>query len=163
MSSVRTGSVLATAMIIASLMSLSSTAHAADKVRGNIGIGVGRGTGVWGLSGKLYMGDATSIQGVVGVDSNYIGLSGDFLLEMPALVDLGALEIAWALGAGAGVGISDNSLGVAVAGVAGLEFNFNVIPSLPFDLVLEWRPTLSVIPDVGLGLVNFTGHIRIYF
>lgn len=163
MSSLRTSSLLAAVLLVTALTSISSSAHAADKVRGNIGLGVGRGTGVWGLSGKLYMGDATSIQGVVGVDSNYIGFSGDFLLEMPALADLGGLEIAWALGAGAGVGISDNSIGIAVAGVAGLEFNFSVIPSLPFDLVLEWRPTLSVVPDVGLGLTSFSGHIRVYF
>lgn len=145
------------------MLAMSSPAAAADKVRGNIGIGVGRGTGVWGLSGKLYMGESTAVQAVVGGHSNYLGLSADLLLEMPALADLGALEIAWSLGAGAGVGLSDSNLNLGVAGVAGLEFNFSIIPSLPFDLVLEWRPNLFIISDFDLHLVDFSGHLRVYF
>ena len=62
----------------------------------------------------------------------------------------------------AGVGIGDN-LAVGIAGVAGLEFNFSVIPGLPFDLVAEYRPSVFVLPGVDLDLVDFSGHLRIYF
>ena len=151
------------AAMLTTLMLPTSQALAADKVRGNIGVGLGRGTGVWGLSGKLYMGEATSVQVVAGGGSNYLGLSADLLLEMPALAQLGPLEIAWAVGAGLGLGVSDSSLGAAIAGVLGLELNFSIIPSLPFDLVFEWRPGLSVVPDVSVGLLGLTGHVRVYF
>ena len=66
----------------------------------------------------------------------------------------------WSFGLGAGVGVRDDNTGIAAAGVAGLEFNFTVIP---IDLVLEYRPTLAIHPDVDLDLVDFSGHLRFYF
>ena len=141
----------------------STSAVAADKVRGNIGIGVGQGTTVGlGLSGKLYMGDSVAIQPVLGISDNRIGLSVDALLEMPALFNSGPIEIAWALGLGPGVAVGSDNFALGIAGVAGLEFNFSVIPSLPFDLVVEYRPSFFIIP-VDLNLVSFSGHLRVYF
>ena len=141
----------------------TSSAWAADEVRGSVGIGVGSSTTAYGLSGKLYLDPAFAVQGVVGIRNDSIGLSVDALYEMPALFRNEALEIAWNVGFGPGVYITDDTLGAAVAFVAGLEFNFLFIPSLPFDLVLEYRPSLFVLPGVDLDLVDFTGHIRVYF
>lgn len=150
-------------LILFALIATSTSAMAADKVRGNFGIGVGQGTTVgFGISGKLYMGEGFSVQPVLGIGENRIGFSIDALLEMPALFASGPIEIAWALGVGPGIGIGDDSFGLAVAGVAGLEFNFSIIPGLPFDLVVEYRPRFAIIP-VGLDLVNFSGHFRVYF
>lgn len=153
-----------TASLLALLLcAFSSSALAADEVRGSFGIGLGSSTTAYGLSAKLYLDPAFAIQGVVGIRNESIGLSVDALYEMPALFRNSALEIAWNVGAGPGVYITDDSLGAAVAFVAGLEFNFLFIPSLPFDLVVEYRPSLSVLPGVDLDLVDFTGHIRVYF
>lgn len=144
-------------------LAFTSNASAADKVRGSFGIGVGQGTTVsYGLSAKLYMGESFALQPVVGLGNDWIGVSVDALWEMPALVNLGFMEIAWAIGLGPGVGIGDN-LAVGIAGVAGLEFNFSVIPGLPFDIVAEYRPSIFVLPGVDLDLVDFSGHLRIYF
>jgi len=41
-----------------------------------------------------------------------------------------------------------------------LEFNFTKIP---LDLVIEYRPTVGLLPDPGLDLVDFTAHLRVYF
>ena len=153
-----------TASLVALLLcALSSSVFAADEVRGSFGIGVGSSTTAYGLSAKLYLDPSFAIQGVVGLRNDSIGLSIDALYEMPALFRNNALELAWNVGFGPGVYITDDTLGAAVAFVAGLEFNFLFIPSLPFDLVLEYRPSLRVLPGVDLDLVDFTGHIRVYF
>lgn len=147
------------------LMSVEASAQ----VRGKTGIGLGAATNANGLSGKMYLGDVASLQAVAGgylesaggTTVAGLGLGIDALIEMPALVDFGGLEIAWALGLGAGAGIGTNLLRVGASGIVGLEFNFTFIEPLPFDLVAEWRPTLNILP-IGLSLVNFTGHLRVY-
>lgn len=156
------------------LFSLSSTASAGSPVRsgGNFGIGLGGGYWLNGLSLKYFNSDNTSLQGVIGAygwghDNGYydyyyndgIGFSGDFLWEMPAITKNEAFELAWNAGLGPSVGINDSWFALGLHGTLGLEFNFNPIP---IDLVLEYKPGLYVIPDVGADFWNFAGQIRIY-
>lgn len=147
----------------------SAPAHAGAPIRqgGNLGIGLSSS----GLSLKYFLSDGQALQATLGFG---IGLSGpdredrffvlragvDYLLELPEFYQGSILNIGPAIGLGASVGMSNNYLGAAVSGVGGIEFNFNPIP---IDLVLEWRPTLNVIPDVGVSLIAFMGHIRYYF
>lgn len=151
---------------------LSTAAHAGSPVRsgGNLGLGVGGGYWLDGLSLKYFMGDNTAVQGVIGAygwgshnDDYYygngIGLSGDFLWEMPALTDNEAFELGWNAGLGPSVAVDDDWLALGVHGTLGLEFNFNPIP---IDLVLEYKPGIYVVPGVGADFWNFGGHIRIY-
>jgi hypothetical protein len=152
------------------LATLPGLAHAgADHRRaGKFGIGLGGGTNTGGVSAKYWMGDSTALQlvaggyGKWGSGSSGLGLNADYLLEMPALTEAGPVEIAWNVGAGAGVGLFPAADVVAIqgAGVAGLEFA--LIP-VPLDITLEYRPTIGITPNVGLDLVNFTGHIRWFF
>lgn len=143
--------------------------EAQAQVRGKTGIGLGSATNASGISGKMYLGEVASLQGVVGGYFSSllgqtqvgVGVGADALIEMPALAELGGLEIAWALGLGAGVGIGSGIFQFGASGIAGLEFNFTFIESLPFDLVAEWRPTLSLTP-FGLNLTSFSGHLRLY-
>ena len=130
-----------------------------DAVRSSsFGIGIGSVTKASGLSLKVPMGP-TSIQAAFGLGgygrNTGFGVGADFLLEMPALVDAGFVVVAWELGLGGGLATGGgNDLSAAVSGVAGLQFNFGVLPGLPFDLVIE---------DVSLGLLGATGHLRVYF
>ncbi|MFT4978600.1 MAG: hypothetical protein ACI8S6_004510 [Myxococcota bacterium] len=79
---------------------------------------------------------------------------------MPDFASTEPVNIAWNLGVGGALSLGDSSIGIGIAGIAGLEFNVNPVP---IDVVVEYRPGLYVIPDVGLDLVNFTGHVRWYF
>ncbi len=147
---------------------LFSSPVLADKP-GTIGIGLGATTFASGLSGKYYMSDSFALQGAVGTYgagadrfSNFGGIAVgiDGLVENSALTRNEIFSLDWNFGLGAGVGLFEDTLGLAVSGVVGLEFNF--VP-IPIDLVLEYRPGLLVVPDVGIELVDFSGHIRFYF
>ena len=140
-----------------------------DAVRSkSFGIGLGGGTGVSGLSLKIP--GQTAIQATLGIDPYGIGLGLDGLLEMPEIASApGLVGVAWNLGVGGTVVLwdgpfgDDGGIGLGGSGIAGLGFNFDVLPTLPFDIVLEYRPSLWVVPGVDLDLIRFTGHIRLYF
>jgi hypothetical protein len=151
-------------------------AHAWGHSREGFGLGIGSGTGATGISGKLMVAPG-AFQGVVGFwghgDSNGpgpgqyssidgIALSLDYLFEMPALATTQYFDLDWNFGLGGGIGIatSGGTPGVAVAGVAGLEFNFTKIP---LDLTVEYRPAVGLLPGVGIGLIGFTAHLRVWF
>lgn len=158
---------------------LPSTAYAYEMVehfreKGHFGLGLGAGTSVAGVSMKYFLADAFSIQGVVGLSgyggNEALGVSADFLFEMPAFYkNAEALDIAWELGAGAYTWIG-NDLHFGIQGVAGIQFNLNVIP---LDIVLEYRPNFHFAgpyygnnPNYNDGFyfdpVSFGGHIRFY-
>jgi hypothetical protein len=151
-------------------------AHAWGHSREGFGLGIGSGTGATGISGKLMVAPG-AFQGVVGFwghgDSSGpgpgqyssidgIALSLDYLFEMPALATTQFFDLDWNFGLGGGIGIatSGGTPGVAVAGVAGLEFNFTKIP---LDLTVEYRPAVGLLPGVGIGLIGFTAHLRVWF
>ncbi len=143
-------------------LALTAPAQAKDIRSSSFGIGLGSGTVTNGLSGKFFMGK-NALQVTLGGNDFKFGalhVGADYLWEMPALANGSVVEVAWNAGLGAGVVIGGDDLFVAVSGVLGLEFNFK---PLPIDLVLEYRPSLSVIPKVGFGYDGFTGHIRWYF
>jgi len=164
---------LALALLCAGLWGTTTPAHAvapAETVRaaGNWGVGLGGGTAVGGISGKVFFSKGTALQGVVGgagytnpdFGTTALGVDIDFLVEMPVITTVEeAFELAWAIGAGGWTWIPD-PFWLGVNGVLGLEFNF--IP-IPLDLVLEDRPAIRVVPDVGAELVDFGGHVRFYF
>lgn len=138
-------------------------ASAATPIRqgGNFGFGLGGGTRASGLSFKYFMGDASAIQANVGYTYGHrgLGVSADYIIELPEFFTNEILNIGAGIGPGVGLSLGDNYFGASVSGALGLEFNFNVIP---IDLVLEWRPTLAIVPDVDFDPVGFTGHIRLY-
>lgn len=141
----------------------SAPAMAQGHGPGTFGLGLGSGTMTrLGLSAKYFMGD-TALQanlGCYGWGCDGIGLSADYLFEMPPLAEGKVLNLAWNAGLGPGVGLHSDVFALAAAGVLGLEANFKVIP---IDLVAEWRPTLLIVPDVHFEPVEFSGHVRFYF
>jgi hypothetical protein len=154
----------------------SRAAAAFGAARQNFGLGIGQGTGASGLSGKFMTGPG-AIQAVVGVWGGReggdhsgpgrprldgIALSVDYLFEMPSLARSEYFSLDWSFGLGGGVGVSTGggAPGVAVAGIAGLEFNFTKIP---LDVAIEYRPAVGILPGPWIGLVGFTAHVRLWF
>jgi hypothetical protein len=139
-------------------------ALAASPPSGNFGLGLGGGLGVSGLSGKYYMGDATAFQGIVGTSfrggGGGLGVGLDYLLERPSFAGGDPVQLGWNLGVGGTLGLAENYLGVGASGVLGLEI---LLQPLPIDFVIEYRPGVFIIPNFGMDLVNFSGHIRYYF
>ena len=145
----------------------------AGRRNGGFGIGLGSGTIANGVSMKYYMG-GSALQGVVGfwggggINDRFhhvdgVAVSFDYLFEMPSLARSQYFTLDWSFGLGAGFGVETfekHSPGLAGSGIAGLEFNFTRIP---LDLVVEYRPTLGILPDPKLHLVDFTAHVRVYF
>lgn len=164
---------LAAAALCAALALTLAAPARADNIRqsGGLGIGLGSGTLSNGLSIKYFLNDSNALQLVAGTwggggikdrfgDFGGLGVGGDYLYELPVLASASFVDIAWNLGAGVGLGLDDDALGLAGAFIAGLEFNF--IP-VPLSLVLEYRPTVGVLPGFGLDLIDFTGHLRFHF
>jgi hypothetical protein len=137
------------------------------------GLGLGSGTIANGVSMKYFMGGA-ALQGVVGVwggggiDGRFrhahgVAVGADYLFEMPSLAASQYFTLDWSFGLGAGFAVasaSGHEPGLAGSGIAGLEFNFTRVP---LDVVVEYRPTLGILPDLHLHLVDFTAHVRFYF
>lgn len=155
---------------VASLLLLAGSAHAADfRSGGNFGLGLGGGTFSSGISGKYYLSDSNAIQGVIGTwgytggyGSSGFALSADYLWEMPIFASTDPVDFGWNVGAGAALGTIPalEYMYVGIAGVIGIEANFNPVP---IDIVLEYRPTVVVVPGVGFGWSGLTGHVRYYF
>jgi hypothetical protein len=167
----RARSFLVSAIGIACLLLATREAHALGYARQGVGIGIGSGTIANGLSLKWMTGPG-AIQGVVGFwggggikdrFSNVGGVAGnlDYLFEMPTIASTPYFTIDWSFGLGAGIGVptTNGKLGAAVSGIAGLEFNFTRVP---IDFVVELRPTVAVIPDAGIHLLDITAHLRLW-
>ncbi len=156
---------------------MASECQAARPVRsaGSFGLGLGAGTVANGLSFKYYFGAAGSLQmnvgawgggGSKGRFTRFKGgaVSVDYLYEMPVIArSRNVFVLAWNMGVGLGAGSSgfgDDDAGLAAAFVAGLEFLF---VKVPIDLVIEFRPAILVVPEVGFDPIDFTAHVRYYF
>lgn len=152
---------LATAALL-----FSTTAMAAPhRSAGHTGLGLGGGTATSGISVKHFMTDRSAFQGVIGAWGGWdgtLGLSGDYLYEMPALASGEGLTVAWNVGPGVGLGLIPQTDQVALAGNAVVGLEFAVVP-FPMDIVLEYRPTFRVVPDLAFDPIAFTGHIRFFF
>ena len=159
-------------VVVAAALAPSRAAADFGTPRHNFGIGLGMGTGASGVSAKLMAGPG-AFQAVAGVwgsgngEGRYahidgVALSLDYLFEMPSLATTQYFNLDWNFGFGGGFGVSTSggTPGVAVAGVAGLEFNFTKVP---LDLTLEYRPAVGLLPGVGIGLIGFTAHLRVWF
>jgi len=166
---------------IASLLLWGSPVAAqAETVRdirqpGRLGLGLGAGTRVWGLSAKLAMTDSTAVQLVVGArdfgfgaGENYAA-SLDWLLERPPLYDDPAAKIAWNFGVGAAAGRRTQELQFKKTGIeswlggAGVLGVSCLLGTTPMDIVLEYRPSFYVLPEFDIDLVAFGVHIRYFF
>lgn len=164
----------------------AQSAFAAKPIKqaGNFGIGLGVGTTATPISMKYFLDSSLSIQGNVGWwrgwgwggcgrfrgrDRDFycggyyrdaLGLGADVLFEGGPLAGNESVTLDWEIGGGAGIGLADYGFGLAVAFVTGLQLN---IHALPIDVVLEYRPSLYLVPGLAFNFVDFTGHVRYYF
>lgn len=113
---------------------------------GHVGLGLGAGTGITGLSLKYMASDVVGVQGVVGGafgPYDYwrgagLGTTLDLLFHTPRIVDSNVVDLAFNGGPGASFRfLGDPAVGVGVHGVLGLELIFEPVP---IDLVFEYRP-----------------------
>jgi len=168
----RTHRQLTTAAAALAVVLVTGPAFALGNARQGFGLGIGSATIANGLSFKGMTGPG-AVQAVAGFwggggakhrfgEAHGLALGADYLFEMPSLARSRWFSLDWSVGLGAGVGVArfDDRAGRAGSGVAGLEFNFTTIP---LDLTVEYRPTLRILHDVGLDLVDFTAHLRLWF
>jgi hypothetical protein len=143
----------------------SADAHAGAPHRsaGSTGIGLGAGTWGGGVSAKHFLSQSSAVQGVVGIgdfSGESLQVNADYLVERPSFAGGQDIDVAWNFGAGAGLALGSSNLGLGISGIVGIEFA--LVPVL-LDLVLEYRPTIGVLPGLGFDPVNFTGHLRWFF
>lgn len=163
------------------LMASPAMAQSSEARLDGWGVGLGIGTGITGVSLKNQTSGDKAFQAVIGCWGGYrnncYGLGGslDLLVNMPVLTQEDSVSLAWNLGGGGAVGVrggSDwgrhprgsgyrgNDLWLAGQFVAGLEVLF---PSVPLDVVVEWRPSLWIVPGFHFQIENAGFHVRYYF
>lgn len=132
-----------------------------------VGVGLGSSTLSSGVSLKWQAKGGGAMQLVAGpfgnglyAWDNTLGVNLDGLKDMGEIGNLGPVGVGWSLGGGGGVGVGGNTLAAAAAGVVGLNF---ALQPVPLEFSVEYRPTLMVVPAVGLDLVNASGHLRWWF
>lgn len=133
---------------------------------GKLGVGLGAGSRISGISAKYWLSDTSALQVVLGGAYAYgytgAGLSVDYLVEMPPVFDHEAFNITWSAGLGVGTYTYNGyGNGLTVSGVGGLEFN---LKELPVEVAIEYRPGIYIsngIFNVVAGAV--TSHARWYF
>jgi hypothetical protein len=156
------------------LTTLLTSALAATPPRagqpGHIGLGLGLGSNVAGLSAKWLPAHDHAFQVLVGVGpgSGRYGYSYgpiaaelDYLYEMPLIADLDPMLIRWTLGFG-GSFLSSPTL-VSAQAIAGIELDF---VDAPVDFVLEYRPGIGVIlgstGGIGFNPFGAGAHVRVW-
>lgn len=124
------------------------------------GIGVGSTTMASGLSVKQHAG-GSAFQLTAGCWRGCDGVAAslDVLASMPAVASGSELSLAWNFGGGGAVGVGDDEIGVGASLVLGLELSAS---SIPVELVVEWRPGLSIIPEPSPNIEDVGAHIRLY-
>lgn len=146
----------AAAVVMAALCGLVGWVGEAEAAR-SIGVGVGRGTRVLGLSVRSP--GRTSVQLNAGWwDRGGWGVSLDGLADL-VLIKGSVAALSVELGAGAGVGFVERvqATGALVGGL-----RLELMP-IPLDFSVEYRPLLDIVPDVDLELGYVGGHVRLYF
>lgn len=143
---------------------------------GELGLGLGGGNVVSGISAKYALSDRNAIQAVLGGRAGTVsgvGLTADYLFEQPSFAGDENVKVAWNFGPGVNLGSYSTRIQgptgtvtngpfawLGVQAVVGIEVIFE---PAPFDLVLEYRPSLYVAPAVGLDLSPITAHLRYWF
>lgn len=151
--------------LLAALMPMSAWAVAPVQQAGNLGLGIGSGTHVSGLSGKYHLTDGMAAQAMVGWwglgrgDVEGISLSASYLIEPGVLARADGLTLEWNVGLGVNAVLADNTLGAGVHGVVGLELNLEIVP---VDLVIEYRPGLRLLPATDPDFIGLGVHLRVY-
>lgn len=152
-------------VIVAVVALVAATFYAPDaqaqRHPGSLGVGIGTSTIAAGLSVKRPAGP-TALQLTAGCwRDGCSGVAGsvDMLMPRAPLVGGQAAVLAWNFGFGGAIGVADDTFAAAGSFVLGLELIFR---DLPFDVVGEWRPTVSVLPGTDFKAAHFGGHIRFY-
>lgn len=134
---------------------------------GRFGLGLGGTNLVSGLTGKFFVAPSFALQATVGYWYGYYGEAGyypgptvglDGIFEMSRLAENDAVSLNWNLGVGATVVLGSPFLG-GVEGIVGLGLQ---IKPVPFEFVLELRPTL-LFPGPHYFFFGGGGAIRFFF
>ncbi len=145
-------------------LGLSSTAFAQDRVRqaGNIGVGIAGTVLGTGVTGKYFINDANSLQGLVALREGGSALlvSADYLYNFKPFLNDDDVSMGWYAGFGGAVSLGSLDFVLGAVGIVGTDFD---IDDLPLDLYVEYRPVLVLAPVGDLYLSSFGGGVRYYF
>lgn len=115
-----------------------------------------RGGGFSGITAKQNRGE-NAIEAGLSFGTGSINIDGVYLWQQPVIGEGFHLYY----GAGAFVGLGGNYLGLGAEGVIGLEYRLPI--DLPLAVSVDYRPSLSIIPEVNLGVYNFGFGIKYCF
>jgi len=145
----------------------AQTESVTPRTEGVSSIGLGGGTGIYGLSGSHWLSDTASINVVAGPWLTYSNLGGgvevDYLSQMPTLSETRNVVLGWHAGGGVAMGIQTGlgaAAGITGAGIAGVNVHFR---PTPVELVVEYRPGVQIAPSFRILWYSATTHLRIYF
>ena len=134
-----------------------------------LGVGLGGGNLISGLSIKRCLTKDTAVQGVVGGLVHGVGVGADYLVAKETLWMGRDVRLRWGIGAGTGL------VSQGFAGFGGLLLDFSAVVELvlefrtmPLEITTDWRPgyLLGFGNTASLGYLHLNGGggaIRWYF
>jgi hypothetical protein len=149
----------------------SSSAGTAIGSSKKIGVGLGGGTLVNGVSGKFYLSESSAIKALAGLTFNGFGGEVHYMIKELQLSKFGFGRLDLGLGVGAAFRTFNYSWGnymtVGPNANIGFQLKFNQVP---LEITASWRPgyyfalsSFSGRTVGGLGLGGGGGAIRWYF
>ncbi len=134
-----------------------------------LGVGVGGGNLISGISVKKCLTKDTAVQGVVGGLASGVGAGADYLVAQNTVWKGRAVRLRWGVGAGTGL-VSHSFAGFGgvlldLSAVVELVFEFK---TLPLEVTTDWRPgyLMGFGSTASLGYLHLNGGggaIRWYF
>ena len=114
-----------------------------------------------GVGARLFLSEGTQIEAIIGV-SNVSIINVTALYEWSKPLNIGNIEgLSWFFGGGLHVGfIGIPILNLGIDGIVGIEYDLEVLTSLPITLSLDYKPALNLLGSVtsDLGDAALTVH-----
>ena len=133
-----------------------------------LGVGLGSGAFVSGITAKKFLGDTLAVQGFLGTWFGYSwNVGADVMYQGKQIWTNGDLGLNWEAGVGAGAYVWTGVYGgysgteIALNGVVGLSLQYKPVP---VELTADIRPTFFIGNNMpGFYPFNAGGAIRYYF
>ena len=111
-----------------------------------------------GVTGKYFLTKNQNIEGMVtSFYSNGIVFTGLYEWNAPAF-DVDGMK--WYYGVGGHLRMWDREAGLGIDGVIGLEY---IIPSIPLNVSIDWKPAFDIITDPGFYFDDLGISVRYIF
>jgi hypothetical protein len=148
----------ATFLCLIALLMLSKTSYTQVnyKFAGGLRLSTAAPTLNNAISIKYFTADNTAVEGIISFGTRF-GVGILYEMHQPINATGG---LTWFYGGGGYVGIGNKKAYVGPTGVLGMDYKFE---NIPFNLSLDWKPELDIVPNINFVPDAFALSARFTF